>query len=323
MKENSEKPPLISRTLLKGLEMSKYTYQNRDDQEIVITVNCVLNVPLMLVSIIGNSLILLAVLKTPWLRRSTSLNLLCSLAVSDLLVGLLVQPLYIADELQTLVNAEDLLLHHLSGMLGFFLCGVSLNTMTVASLDRMLALLYHMRYANLVSESRIKYIIAFVWLGTLILTSALYFWNKFVFHLISAFCISICLVVCTISYIRIYFIARRHQAQIRIVHQAVRENSDIKFRKHITRTIKSAVNTFIFYIFLILCYVPQVVLLIVFGMMSVKYWRAEWTFASTVIHMNSSVNPILYCWRLRELRKAVINVAKHYFHMSKTYDLNE
>lgn len=124
--------------------MSKYTFQNRDDQEIMITVNCVLNVPLMLVSIVGNSLIILAVLKTPCLRRATSLNLLCSLAVSDLLVGLLVQPLYIADELKTLVNAEDQLLHHLSGMLGFFLCGVSLNTMTLASLDRMFALLYHL-----------------------------------------------------------------------------------------------------------------------------------------------------------------------------------
>lgn len=125
--------------------MSKYTFQNRDDQEIMITVNCVLNVPLMLVAIVGNSLVILAVLKTPCLRRATSLNLLCSLAVSDLLVGLLVQPLYIADELKTLVNAEDQLLHHLSGMLGFFLCGVSLNTMTVASLDRMFALLYHFR----------------------------------------------------------------------------------------------------------------------------------------------------------------------------------
>ena len=291
--------------------MSKYTFQNRDDQEIMITVNCVLNVPLMLVAIVGNSLIILAVLKTPCLRRATSLNLLCSLAVSDLiLVGLLVQPLYFADELKTLVNAEDQLLHHLSGMLGFFLCGVSLNTMTVASLDRMFALLYHLRYATLVSESRIKYIILFVWLSTLILTSALYFWNKFIFHLISGFFITICLVICTASYIRIYFIARRHQAQIQIVHQAIAENSDTSKRKLTARTIKSAVNTFIFYIFLILCYIPQVILLIMFGTMSVKYWRAEWTFASTVIHMNSSINPILYCWRLRELREAVIHVAK-------------
>ena len=291
--------------------MSKYTFgQNRDNQKIMITVNCVLNVPLMLVSIVGNSLIILAVLKSPCLRRATSLNLLCSLAVSDLLVGLLVQPLYIADELKTLVNAEDQLLHHLSGMLGFFLCGVSLNTMTVASLDRMLALLYHLRYATLVSESRIKYIIVFVWLGTLILTAALYFWNKYVFHLISGFFITICLVVCTASYIRIYFIARRHHAEIQIVHQAIAENSDTSKRKLTARTIKSAVNTFIFYIFLILCYVPQVVLLIIFGTMSVKYWRAEWTFATTVIHMNSSINPILYCWRLRELREAVIHIAK-------------
>ncbi|XP_068752847.1 adenosine receptor A2b-like [Montipora capricornis] len=288
--------------------MINYTDKSRVYRQII-TVNCVLNAPLMIASIAGNILILTAVLKSPTLRRSTSIMLLCSLAVSDLLVGFVVQPLYIADELISL-KTENLLLHRLSGVLGFFLCGVSINTMTLISLDRMFLLLYHMRYRALITEFRIKFIIAIVWLSTLSSCSALYFWDKFVFHLITGFVISICVVICTFSYIKIYSIARRHQVQIQIEHQAVGGNSaDSLDNLLMARTIKSAMNAFIFYIFLLICYVPQVVLLILFATVH-KYWKPEWTFASTMIHMNSSVNPILYCWRLRELRLEVMRIGK-------------
>lgn len=37
-------------------------------------------------------------------------------------------------------------------------------------------------------------------------------------------------------------------------------------------------------------------------------WRPEWDLATTVVFMNSSINPILYCWRLRELRAAVTKI---------------
>ena len=107
--------------------------------ETIVIINCVLNAPLMLTSIIGNSLVLAAVWKTPSIR-SISMIMLCSLAVSDLLVGFVVQPLYIANEL-----TKDILLHRVSGMIGFYVCGVSFGTMTAISIDRLMALHYHMR----------------------------------------------------------------------------------------------------------------------------------------------------------------------------------
>jgi len=57
---------------------------------------CLLNVPLMLISILGNAVVLAAIKRTPSIR-STSMILLSSLAVSDLLVGVIGQPIYIAD----------------------------------------------------------------------------------------------------------------------------------------------------------------------------------------------------------------------------------
>ena len=73
--------------------MINYTDEGKKDSpthETIVIINCVLNAPLMLTSIIGNSLVLAAVWKTP-ASRSTSMIMLCSLAVSDLLVGFVVQ----------------------------------------------------------------------------------------------------------------------------------------------------------------------------------------------------------------------------------------
>ena len=64
----------------------------------VVVINCALNAPLMLVCTTGNTLLLAAIIRTPSPRFS-SMILLCCLAVSDQLVGLIVQPIYIAYEL--------------------------------------------------------------------------------------------------------------------------------------------------------------------------------------------------------------------------------
>ncbi len=95
-------------------DFSGHTGNNFRPETIVI-INCVLNAPLMLISIIGNILVLAAILRTPSLL-SPSAILLCSLAVSDLLVGFVVQPLYIATEL-----TEDAALYRALAVMSYML----------------------------------------------------------------------------------------------------------------------------------------------------------------------------------------------------------
>ena len=58
----------------------------------IVIINCVLNSPLMLISILGNALILAVIIRTPSIRSTPNMIMLCSLAVSDFLVGLIAQP---------------------------------------------------------------------------------------------------------------------------------------------------------------------------------------------------------------------------------------
>ena len=83
--------------------------------ETIIIINCVLNALLMLMSILGNALVLAAIIRTPSIRSTPHMIMLCSLAVSDLLVGLIAQPIYIVLQL-----TEDRFAHKVSVMIGFF-----------------------------------------------------------------------------------------------------------------------------------------------------------------------------------------------------------
>ena len=87
--------------------------------EPIVIINCALNVLLIIASITGNTLVLFIILKTPSHRVEPSFIFLCSLALSDLFVGFIAQPFYIASE----ATRGETILYHLSHVAAFFACG--------------------------------------------------------------------------------------------------------------------------------------------------------------------------------------------------------
>ena len=279
------------------------SYRYKFTPETIIIINCVLNAPLMLISILGNALVLAAIIRTPSIRSTPHMIMLCSLAVSDFLVGFIAQPLSIAQQL-----TKDYTVDYVVTLTSSSLCAVSLMTITAITVDRFLALHYHMRYATLVTESRVKYTLIIIWLINF-LVSGIDFWDPRVHAFTVGVLILICLIICTFSFIRIYRIVRRHQIQIQAQQQAV-QNSDAENNLNIARLKRRALNSFVFFIALIICYLPLFVLLTLDGLSNMNYWPTEWDFASTAVYLNSSINPFLYWWRLRELRTAVVKTAR-------------
>ena len=291
-------------------------YSNKDEEELniqdhstretFVIMNFILNAPLMVVSILGNALVLVAIIRTSSIC-STTMIMLCSLAVSDLLVGLVAQPCYLADLLTTGNLTADL-----SVMAGFSVCGVTLWTTTAISVDRFLALHYHMRYATLVTKSRVKHTVLTIWLINVSL-SGLYLWKEREYKLAIAIITVMCLTISTFSYILIYRVVRRHKLQMhtqqQVVHSVTMVTTAGNKGVHILRMKKSAMNTFVFYIFLIICYIPMYILLTLHGISYID-WTIQWSFITILVFMNSAINPFLYCWRLRELRATVVKTAK-------------
>ena len=125
--------------------------------------------------------------------------MVCSLAFSYLLVGLVVQPLYIGHQLtkeSTLLIPED-------RTIGHSVCGVSFLTITAISLDRFVALHYHLRYYTLVNKFRVRCTAGFIWCVSFIVVG-FYFWNKRLYRVIVGLTAVICFVISIFSYVVIY-----------------------------------------------------------------------------------------------------------------------
>ena len=121
----------------------------------------------------------------------------------------------------------------------------------------------------------------------------------------------ILLLISTFSYIRIYLIVRRHQSQMLAQQQAVQTVSTENGAR-MMRLKQSALNTFVFYIVLITCYFPMYIILTLHGI-SYRKLQVVRNFVITLVFMNSAINPFLYCWRIRELRVAVVKTARQMF----------
>ena len=288
--------------MLDGLESD----EESSPFETSIIINSVLNALLIPICITGNVLVLAAVWRNPSLHTSSTI-LLCSLAVSDLFVGFLVLPVKIAIARVILSgSSSNSRLSQVSLVLISQLCGVSLETMTAISVDRYLALRYHMRYPNLMTSKRATCVAATFWCKNVIL-SLLSIWKENAILLVVVVFVALCLFISSITYSAIYRIVRHHQHQMHAQQQAVQsmnaeQNCKIQAKKR-------AANTFIYYICMVLCYFPAVVSALIRETYK-ENWNIRWYFADTILFMNSAINPFLYIWRNREIRRAVLKILR-------------
>ena len=271
----------------------------------VIIPNSVLNALLIPICIAGNVLVLAAVWRNPSLRTPSTI-LLCSLAVSDIFVGFLVLPVRIAIARVILSGSSSYSrLSKALHVLTIQLCCVSLETMTAISVDRYLALRYHMRYPNLMTSKRAMYVAATFWCKNVIL-SLLSIWKRHTIFLVAVLFIALCLFISSITYNAIYRIVRHHQHQIHAQQQAVQSmNAEQNCKIHAK---KRALNTFIYYICMVLCYFPSAVSTLI----TVTYepHLNISLYFDSIVFMNSAINPFLYIWRNREIRRAVLKILR-------------
>ena len=269
----------------------------------VLVINCAVNIPLAITSIIGNLLVLHAVWKTPTLR-SPSVVLLCGLALSDLAVGAVVQPFFIAKGLITLFSQDHslkALFSRIDNLLAFYVCGISLFTITSLCVDKLVAIQKPLRYPSFVTIPRVRCILVSVWITCAILVSA-QFWNDTIFLVLVAVSICACLFISAFSHVKIHKIVRDHKRRIQIQLEAVETNTvDVH---NMSESKTSTLNAFIVFLVLLACYCPYLIVFVVTSVFPINVMLSR-SLASTAVFINSALNPFLYCWRIYEIREIV------------------
>lgn len=256
---------------------------------------CVIHAILCFTALLGNTAIVITIWKTSSLHSATNI-LLASLAISDLAVGLLEEPLFIAYLLSGTYSVG--LLFHVSASI---FCSSSFFTITAIAVDRLLALQLHLRYHSVVTRSRIILLVSFIWIFCIIFQAGIWASNlPYISDILTSAVITCVLSANFVIYFKINLVIRHHQRQIQ--HQQPEANNGNIFS--VKRFRKSALNSFLIYIVLLLCNMPHSVAIIM-HLTGVTTSPGFYMAIITLISLNSSLNPFLFCWRDREIRAAM------------------
>jgi len=111
----------------------------------------------------------------------------------------------------------------------------------------------------------------------------------------------VCIPLTTVAYIGIYLAVRRHKNQIHVLQvQDVAESGEIA---NFASLIKSAIGVFYVYLVFLICYLPYSISLAAFEINGPSItWKRYSLFSWTLVHLNSSLNPVIYCWKMRHIR---------------------
>lgn len=268
------------------------------------------NFHLSIIASIGNILILIA-LQKPSTLHPPSKVLLCCLATSDLCVGIVLQPLVAILFIAVVNENRDLCgpILGISFLLGVVLFGVSLLTLTAVSVERLLALSLGLRFRRVVTFKRTLAVVVCFWFINFAV-AALCFWNYVIFLWYGCMLILICVITSTISYTKIYTDLCRQQTRLQDLSFQVHVNQT-ESPLNIARYRKTLSRSLLIQVTLLACYIPYCVVtaLATFtGLTSPLV--LGWRFTTSIVFLNSSLNPFLYCWKIAEVRQAVKDVIK-------------
>ena len=199
---------------------------------------------------------------------------------------------------------------------GIILCAVSLLTLTAISVDRLLALLLMgLRYKHIVTTRKAYISVIVMWILSAFIGAANYSFHFLILGWSTFITISLCVVISSLCYAKIFFTLRRRQF---CVHNgAFQGERSQKIPLNIARYRKAVYSAVWVQVTLVVCYLP-------FGML-MAFIRPESPDKSEItssvylagditlsfVLANSSLNPFLYCWRIREVRKAVKETIRH------------
>ena len=285
------------------------------DNLIYLTAAC--NIFFSVTALLGNMVILMALRKETSLHPPTRL-LLRNLATTDLLVGLFLEPLDVVYLLS--VIHQDWYLCRVAEtttfIVGYTLGPVSLWTATAISFDRLLALKLAIRHSEVVTIKKTYAVITTFWVMSIVLSSS-YVVESLVSFWYSHLTVASCLAISIPSYAVIFRWLRRQQT--RVIHGNSRQQQrDEITMLRIARYRKTVSNILWVKLSLIMCYSPYGVASVLFFSSPSSSLFLPWQMTMSVVFVNSTLNPFLYCWKIREVRKAVKSTFKQSLCWSST-----
>ena len=271
--------------------------------------NCVFNIFLSYTAFMLNIVTIYAIYKTSTMPKTLK-TLLLSLACSDVAVGLFSQPLY------TFFLINWLRLHNpgcntkqVRTISNTLFSGASFLGVVAVSVDRFLAVHFHLRYQEVVTHRRVVIVVIGIWVKSTFVSLIILWGLLSTRDLINTIIEAFSLIITFVVYIRIYITVRRHKNHIHSMQ--IRDEAQSEELKNLIVLIKSTVGIFYVYLVFLICYLPHLICMAVIRIYgSSIVLKKLLLYSLTLMYLNSSLNPIIYCWKMRHIRHAIMDILR-------------
>ena len=253
-------------------------------------------------TILLNISVILAVKKTPRLQSKPNILLAC-LAATDAFIGLTAQPSYILFatlQVSGMNSLAQTIRFHLQDRALVAGMSNSLLHLMLVTFERLVAIKFTIRYPYVITEKNIKITVAAFW------TIALCTWGMgYITHHVALFTagplIAACVIFISISYVILYRETLRHKERIK-TEQIAQQEVEIFLKEN------KALKTTVYVVgSLVLCFLPGFLVVLSIKIDSLSLEKSDdivgWSRLFTML--NSLLNPLIYFWRDKEMRKLV------------------
>ena len=265
-----------------------------------------------IVAILSNALVVAVIASKQQLRTLHNILLAC-MGATDLLVGMLVQPLFVVSEIKHLNGfAPFCALDTVVSVTSYGFCLASVGHLVLISVVIKLPL----RYEEIATENRMIVGVLTVWIMSASFSISMIMMasrNELVenqplqtiFELLTAFIVFVYIAVIVYTCMVVLLESRRQKRRMQTHHLSAEENQQLRKNNKAAYTFTIIVTGLLF------SYMPTLVLNIYAAISNdwvephLLYVISSWSFTSVLL--GSLLNPLIYCWRIATLRRAFLD----------------
>ena len=266
------------------------------------------------IAVVGNALVMTAIWKNPSLR-TPSYICLCGLALTDLCTGLITQPFYVAAQLICFEPSHELktqlsvwFLPYATAIAagsGSYLNYLTLLLLTLISIERWL----HMTRRSLLTVRRSCVIVVVIMVlsipvVTLRLLNILKKTHGQASGTISFVILLVCVITTLFAYFKVVRIFRRHQQQV-IANESLQNFGQSAI--NLVKYQKSVYSMLYISVLLVISFLPLLLLVGLSLLSSLNPFDLRLLFLLSTMFsfLSSSLNPMIYIWRMNDIRNGV------------------
>ena len=252
-----------------------------------------------------NLIILVVILKNRRLQSISNI-LLMNLCLTDLLTGFIAQPMFAAITIISKDGIENCPLFVTGVIIGYYVGTLSYLTLLTIWTDRYFAIFHPFRYIEWASKGLVIKVLAVLWITCALLVSLSLLTKEFLLHSIFT------MITVPISFgwsfyvqLKTMYIVRRLQRQTSTTENTVSDSVKGNSNSQATKVAATILIT------ICVCNFPHCVVYIwgyLFTRPDGLYVAFGWT--TTLLLVNSSWNPIIYCLKMTEIREKVFELLK-------------